>query len=35
MPEDEISMIIRATQRGNEEYARLNEANGGINGSVW
>eukprot|EP00051_Salpingoeca_urceolata_P024164 m.421491 g.421491 ORF g.421491 m.421491 type:complete len:4954 (-) comp20197_c0_seq2:49-14910(-) len=36
MPEDVLSMIMRAAARGGEErYARLNEANGGINGSVW
>ena len=36
MPEDVLSMIVRATERGGaEQYADLNARQGGINGSIW
>ena len=36
MPEDEISMILRASERDeSERYGELNTRNGGVNGTVW
>lgn len=36
MPDDELAMVMRASERGSaEQYDGLNKSAGGINGSVW
>jgi hypothetical protein len=36
MPDDELAMVMRASERGSkEQYETLNQNAGGVNGSVW